>query len=68
MSKPTVVAVASNDDRNRQDEIFGPFAALMTSTRRGRLSHRQRHPLRAGGLCLVARIMEAQHRLASGIV
>lgn len=70
--EPTVVAVDSNDDRICQEEIFGPFAALMTFDTPDE-AYRIANASRFGLVSYVwsqdiATIMEAQERLSSGTV
>jgi acyl-CoA reductase-like NAD-dependent aldehyde dehydrogenase len=70
--EPTVVKVDSNDDRICQEEIFGPFAALMTFDT-AEQAYRIANASRFGLVSYVwsqdiDTVMEAQERLSSGVV
>ena len=70
--EPTIVQVDSNDSRICQEEIFGPFAALMIFDTDEEAYHIANHS-RFGLVSYVwsqniNRIMEAQERIAAGIV
>ncbi|WP_205590104.1 aldehyde dehydrogenase [Sphingomonas paeninsulae] len=70
--EPTVVQVDSNDSRICQEEIFGPFAALMifdTDEEAYALANASRFGLVSYVWSQnIGRIMEAQERIAAGIV
>jgi acyl-CoA reductase-like NAD-dependent aldehyde dehydrogenase len=70
--EPTAVLTASNDDRICQDEIFGPFAAMMIFDS-AEEAYAIANASRFGLVSYVwsqniATVMEAQEQLSSGIV
>lgn len=70
--EPTIVRAASNDARVCQDEIFGPFAAIVTFDT-DEEAYRIANASKFGLVSYVwsqniARIMEAQERIQAGIV
>ncbi|WP_157219084.1 aldehyde dehydrogenase [Flavisphingomonas formosensis] len=70
--EPTIVRADSNDRRVCQEEIFGPFAALMvfdTDEEAYRIANASRFGLVSYVWSQnIARIMEAQERIEAGIV
>ncbi|MGF7149934.1 acyl-CoA reductase-like NAD-dependent aldehyde dehydrogenase [Sphingomonas zeicaulis] len=70
--EPTVVRASSNDARVCQEEIFGPFAALIvfdTDEEAYRIANASRFGLVSYVWSQsIARIMEAQERIEAGIV
>ncbi|AHE54444.1 aldehyde dehydrogenase [Sphingomonas sanxanigenens] len=70
--EPTVVLASSNDARVCQEEIFGPFAALIvfdTDEEAYRIANASRFGLVSYVWSQsIARIMEAQQRIEAGIV
>jgi acyl-CoA reductase-like NAD-dependent aldehyde dehydrogenase len=70
--EPTIVLAGSNDARVCQEEIFGPFAALVvfdTDEEAYRLANASRFGLVSYVWSQsIARIMEAQERIEAGIV